>query len=499
MTRPSSAPHTDGPDDWHHQSAPMMAIRPIQQLPSLIPVLLAVVFAGSAAPLFALGVSIIAVGAVSVIPWLTTEYQITDEHVRLRTGVLNRKVATARRDRIRSVDLTAGALHRMLGLKKVVIGTGSDGGSVELDCIAAPYAQAVHDYLMPTGAAALPADVADPTATAVDAPPQVLARFRTDWLRFSPFSIGGFISVAAVLGFLSQFLFQGDVLDALRSTGTTVLHRIADAPVGLLVAIGALIVIGGGALASVGGYVLNYWNFLLARHSDGTLRTSRGLITTNSTSLDEKRVRGVHLHEPVLMRALGGARLFALATGASKHPLLLPPAPRDEAVAVAGAVASSAEELSVPLVPHGPAARRRRWTRAGLSTIPFAAIPVVAGGLGWLHGPTAIVLAALVVVAGIAVAPVRYRHLGSRVTDRLVIIARPSIARHRFLVNRDGIVGWQVRSSPFQRRQGVATLVLATAAGAEAYGLVDLTDDAVESVMVGATPELVRPFLVSTT
>ena len=41
------------------------------------------------------------VAAVSI--WLATTYQVTDQHVRVRSGVIRRKAATARRDRIRSV------------------------------------------------------------------------------------------------------------------------------------------------------------------------------------------------------------------------------------------------------------------------------------------------------------------------------------------------------------------------------------------------------------
>ncbi|MFT4199923.1 MAG: PH domain-containing protein [Gordonia sp. (in: high G+C Gram-positive bacteria)] len=494
MTRPEPAPRADRADEWHHQSPWMMVLRPIKQLPQLIPVAIAVFVAGSAAPLMTLGATMLALVVLSVLPWLTTEYQVTDEHVRLRTGLLNRKVATARRDRIRSVDLTAPALHRVLGLEKVVVGTGSDEGKVELDCVPAPYARALHDYLMPTGS---PASTDPTTTVAVADPPQVLARFRTDWLRFAPFSLGGFAAAAAIVGFAVQFAMQANLLDRFERTGTAALSRLADAPLGLVAGIAAAAVLVSGAVLSVGGYVLNYWGFTLARHPDATLRVSRGLLTTSATSLDEVRVRGVHLHEPVLMRPLGGARLSAIATGSSKSPLLLPPAPRDEAAAVAGAVASGADELSVPLVGHGRPARRRRFTRAALAGLVLAVVPLAAGVAGWIGPAASIALAGVAVVAMTAVATVRYRHLGTRVTDRLLIIGPPRIARHRFLVERDGIVGWQLRATPFQRRQRVATLILATAAGAEAYPMVDLADDAAAAVMVESTPEFVRPFLAA--
>ena len=116
MTRPEPFA-VDGPDDWHRLSPWMMAVKPVELLPSLIPVVIALVFAGSGAPLFTLIATAVMVPFVTVVPWLTTRYQVTDEHVRVRSGLVTRKVATARRDRIRSVDLTASPVHRVLKLQ----------------------------------------------------------------------------------------------------------------------------------------------------------------------------------------------------------------------------------------------------------------------------------------------------------------------------------------------------------------------------------------------
>nr|WP_249361910.1 PH domain-containing protein [Gordonia araii] len=472
----------------------MMAVRPIQQLPQLVPVIIAIAFAGRAAPLIAFFLSAVALGLISVVPWLTTRYQVTGEHVRLRTGLVNKKVATARRDRIRSVDLTASAPHRILGLKKVVIGTGTDDGNVELDCVGAPYGEALQAYLMPTGPSAYPtpAGVATPAE-----PATVLARFRPDWLRYAPFSLGGLAAAAAGVGFAAQFAGEAGLFDRARSTGSAAVDWISRIPVPLVVLGVLAVVCAAGALLSLTSYLLGYWNFTLARYPDATLRVSRGLITTTSTSLDENRVRGVHLHEPVLMRLVRGARLFAIATGSSKHPLLLPPAPRVDAVGVAGAVADASAELALPLDEHGPAARRRRWFRAAVTALVIVAIVATAWFLGRLPAPVAVLIGIVGAVPALLAAPVRYRHLGTRVTDRLVIVSSPTLARHRFVVERDGIVGWSRSSSIFQRRQGIATLILATAAGTEAYAMVDLRDGDAAGVMVQATPELVRPFLVA--
>ncbi|MGH3320476.1 MAG: PH domain-containing protein [Streptosporangiaceae bacterium] len=40
-------------------------------------------------------------------------------------------------------------------------------------------------------------------------------------------------------------------------------------------------------------------------------------------------------------------------------------------------------------------------------------------------------------------------------------------------LRRDGIIGWRVTQSPFQRRAGIATIAATTAAGSGAYKIRD--------------------------
>ena len=49
--------------------------------------------------------------------------------------------------------------------------------------------------------------------------------------------------------------------------------------------------------------------------SGGTLHIVRGLLTRRSITLEERRLRGAEVSEPLLIRAVGGARTLAVATG----------------------------------------------------------------------------------------------------------------------------------------------------------------------------------------
>ena len=68
-------------------------------------------------------------------------------------------------------------------------------------------------------------------------------------------------------------------------------------------------------VASTVGYALAFWDFRLTRHPGGTLHVTRGLITTRATTIEERRLHGVEISEPLLLRMVAGARLIAIATG----------------------------------------------------------------------------------------------------------------------------------------------------------------------------------------
>src|ERR1035437_3568743 len=114
---------------WRRLSARMLLVHPVREVGQAIPALVGLVLAGRAvgdgqmwwlAPL-----GVVVVIAVSVLRWMTTRYRITPEQVQLRTGLLQRKTISTPADRVRTVHVTASALHRLLRLATVDIGTRS--------------------------------------------------------------------------------------------------------------------------------------------------------------------------------------------------------------------------------------------------------------------------------------------------------------------------------------------------------------------------------------
>ncbi|MGH3882034.1 MAG: PH domain-containing protein, partial [Pseudonocardiaceae bacterium] len=134
---------------WQRLDPRMLAVTPIRQLAGFLPVIAVVLVVGVGQDVggrvYGLLVGVGVVVLAGVLRWSTTRYRITSERVELRSGLLFRNARSVPRDRIRSVDITAGPVHRLFGLSVVKIGTGerTEGdGSRELSLDAVSTAEA---------------------------------------------------------------------------------------------------------------------------------------------------------------------------------------------------------------------------------------------------------------------------------------------------------------------------------------------------------------------
>jgi len=493
---------------WRRLSARMLLVHPVRELARAIPAVVGLVVAGRAVgdgELWWLGpLGVVGVVALSVLRWVTTRYRITPEQVQLRTGLIQRKTVATPADRVRSVDVTASPLHRLLGLAKVDIGTGSheSGSGLSLDSLPAAEAAALRAELLhrsPVGLGAVPAE--DAVAT-VDHDTE-LARLDPRWVRFAPFTMSGVLGAAAILGVGSRLLDQLGVAAGDVGPVRGALDHLERTPIWLDVLQGLVALVAFVTVLSIGGYVLAYWGFRLSRHAQGSLHITRGLLTTRAISIEERRLRGVELAEPLLLRAVHAARLSGITTGLKSRggadggsSLLLPPAPRTVARDIAAQILRDPAPLDVPLTAHGPAARRRRFVRAVLPAFVLVAAAVVAissGASQWLALP-----AMVTVLVAAMLAADRYRSLGHALSGNCLVTRQGSLERRRDVLECDGIIGWNLRESFFQRRAGLATLTATTAAGRQRYAVTDVPLSMALSLGNRALPGLLGDFLAPT-
>ncbi|MEU2042891.1 PH domain-containing protein [Nocardia niwae] len=525
----ADAPRAEQP--WQRLDKRMLLVHPITEVVKFIPVLVGSVILGTSSGNHVWSViPIVLIVGFALTRWFTTTYRVGSTHVELRTGLLQRKKLSVPRSRIRSVDIEADLLHRALGLAVLAIGTGQQADSGEqfkLDALDA--------RVVPPLRTALLAHTADPVERADDrdrlrekpsgdiSAPRTQAReighWSSAWVRYAPLSLTGFAIVAPIAGFalqygLGEIVFRSDAVHDVEDGGVLALTLAGFA---LLCTIVFVV-----SAAACAHYLTTYFG-LRVRDDGKTLQLRHGLFTTRQITLDRARLRGATVNEPLLLRLAGGAELEAIMTGEKPRQKILPQAPRsavehtlghllapdevrDDALPVrpdarpTGAGASdphaAPEPGSAPLVAHGPAARRRRYTRTLAPVVLIAAVPAcfhLAGehySLWWWLVP------GLLLPVALALAEDRYRGLGHAVLPRTatsptwLITRAGSLDRERDCLEAPGLIGWTVRRTFFQRRAGVATVVAATAAGKKRYAVVDLPVDEAWHIIEAVTPGL---------
>lgn len=441
----------------------------------------------------------VAGGAVAdYVRWRHTRYRVTPTRMELHKGWLFTSKRSLARERIRTVDLSAEPVQRTFGLVKVSIGTGeglesSGPGQAQQTLVLDPVSRDEGERLR--------ALLLDRAATADGTEPGVrtLASWNPAWLRFAPLSFWTFAVAGAAVGGMFQVLdwfgreslpvdFTRDAVERIGATQT------------LLLFAGVFVLVGMVAMLAL--TLEAWWNYRLEREPGGTLRVRRGLLTTRSVSLEERRIRGVEIVEPLGVRSAGAARVDVVTTGLrtdakSEAKTLLPAAPATVAASVAAAVAGV--RPGGRLTPHPLAARTRRLRWA------FAADLVLAGVIAWLAFGSPVrtfwavvltVLAAALCVALVMLAHDAYRSLGHDLDGAYLVARKGSVRKATVYLQRQGIIGWRVSQSVFQRRAGLMTLTATTAAGARRYSVVDADEHEVLEFGADAVPGLLDPFLV---
>lgn len=450
----------------------MLLVHPVHEVLRQIPLLVGAVALGSATgnsiwTVAALGVTI----GFGVLRWFTTTYRIERDEVQLRTGVLQRKVVSVPRNRIRSVQTDARLLHQLLGLTVLRVSTGQQAtGETDfaLDAVRAEEVPRLRSILL-ADSLARPAEAGEQQQS----PSRALARWHPSWLRYSPLSFTGLAMIVAAVG----VTYQAGLAAALEHSRLAESGRDAAQRLGVTASVAAAVavVVLVSVVLSVLRSLLTYGNLILRRDAD-VLHLEHGLLRKREHTFDMRRLRGGTLRQPLLVRLLGGARLDAVMTGvagAGEASLLLPPCPARTAESVLTELIEDADAVSGPVRGHGAAATRRRWTRGLALPVVVAVVLIVASTFVPVPGWVWIVVPVLVACCALLAAD-RARALGHRVDGQWLVARAGSVERRRDCIAAEGIIGWTVRQTFFQRRAGVATLIAATAAGVKHYQVIDV-------------------------
>ncbi|AZQ36491.1 hypothetical protein EJ357_26115 [Streptomyces cyaneochromogenes] len=279
--------------------------------------------------LLALAVLVPAAALYGFLTWWFTHFAVTETDLRIRTGLVFRRTAHIRLERIQAIDITQPLLARVAGVAKLkldVIGTDKKD---ELAFLGEEEARALRAELL-----ARAAGFAPETAHEVgEAPSQQLLRVPPGVLAVSLLLTG------ATWGTLAAAVVVPTVLWLATESVWTVLAA-------------AVPLFGAAGASSVGRFVTEY-DWTVGESPDG-LRLDHGLLDRAHETVPPGRVQTVRIVEPLLWRRRGWVRV-ELDVAGSSNSVLLPVAPREVAESV---VARVLPGVSVP--PHASLSRPPR-------------------------------------------------------------------------------------------------------------------------------------------
>ncbi|WP_417229948.1 PH domain-containing protein [Thermophilibacter sp.] len=469
-------------------------------------------FAGDAGTLVTLAAAAVAIFAacllLSFVVWRARTWELTDDGLVVRWGLLNRRRLTIPYEHVHTVSMNSALLERLLGLVTLDLDTGaatSEGDASKVRGLRAGEAEALRAELFRRKRAAeapagerdgAPADAAGPATT--DRP---LATFTLTGRQLA-LAAASRMSVASqavalvilLVNGLNQLIEWG-LLD-LAGTGDELMAALTPA-LAPAVAAFVLAVVVLGAAVSFATNLVRYAGYRVERYADRVV-VEHGLVSRSSRTLAAGRVQYVTVTQGVIRRVIGYAEVSAWvvaepgeAGGEPSGSALLHPFVRlDELDAfLAEALPAYAGVLGrVELRRLGPVALRRAVVRAVLWW-PFAtalflgahwlfAFSGLLEDASWLLEPmlaAAVALSALFLVAFVTDALLAWRGARYGHTPRELVLVSGGLTRRTAIAPRARLQRMRVSQSPFQRRAGVATVSARTASsGTEGLDLRDV-------------------------
>lgn len=422
---------------------------------------------------FGIVLAIVAVGvAAQVMQVLRVRWWVADDAFQMRVGLVQLESRSVPLERIQNVDISEPLFPRLLGLAEVKIETaGSSGGDLALRFVSRPDADRLREVLASRRASVV--EALEPAA------PRTLVRAELGELVLAGATTNRIGALLVVFGAMWGFAIDVgiDPEDAFVGAGDLLLDV---GPV-LLAVTGLAAMVLVGWVVSIAATVLRYYGFVLTEQGN-ELRRDHGLLSRSSGVIPLRRVQAVRIEQAWMRRIVHRSTIVAdtagsVAAATDTGTGVVAPIIRDAAVA---SLVQRVVGMPVPdeseLLPVSRLAIRRGFIRV--------ALPLIVSGGGVLFFRP---LAAWIVVPLLALAywwaRLRYRALGYRVGTDLVVARSGVVTRRRWFVPTTKVQSTVVRSSPFQRRLGLATLSLDTAGpGTQKVTVIDLEVDAARSM-----------------
>ncbi len=272
---------------------------------------------GNKIVLAAIAISVL-VALSAILNYWFFRFQLREDSILLRHGVLKKKQLDIKFDRIQGINVQQNIVYRYLGLVTVSFDTaGSSGDEGNLPAVTREYADALRRRIGNRNVSANVDANGDATAEAIASP----ALMRLDWRDMVRIGLADrralilFAFVGPVIDYYGDGL--GAKIEAIAETAIRSGLQVDSASgISLGVAVFVIIVLSF-SVVSIAAAFLRYHNFEL--FLDGsTLRSQGGLLTRHEHSMDLGKIQTLRLQQSVVMRWLGRFKFTARQATSSR-------------------------------------------------------------------------------------------------------------------------------------------------------------------------------------
>lgn len=400
----------------------------------------------------------------------------------INEGLFFRNVRQIEYPRIENIDVKRGLLHRLLGVAEVSIAT-STGGKAEatIRVLSLDATQELRDHVFQR------AQSGEAKASPSEADDEMLLKLPpSELVRYGLIDNRGMIIVAAVIGFLVQAefyeyfgkelmqVFSGSVFEDLVALGIAMQAALA---------VGSLItIIVGMRVLSIIFALVTLFDFTLTKH-DQDFRVRHGLITRLALTLRVRRIQSVHQTETLLHRLFGRVSLRVDLAGdthtSSEDQQKISVRTRWLAPICTPAKANELTAMALPDIDRSiepdwqplAAGARGRIFRGTLLFAILVSIPATVAlhllpDSGFKPGDGYIIsFLALMVPIGWWRARVYVKYTRWALTPDAVLFRRGWLTRRLTVTPRNRLQSTRLSTTPFDRRNRMATVSLDTAGG----------------------------------
>ncbi len=401
-----------------------------------------------------LGLLLIMVAA-SFLSWYRFTYRIEGDELRIESGIFIRKKRYISKNRIQSIDLTAGVIHRLFGLVKVEVQTAGSDNSAEagLKAVSRRQGELLREALK--GEKAEPAGkVEDPTEPVK---PKAVTQRTIGWKRLllaatTSGGIGVFLSLFAVFGSqVNQIIPDGFF--------TNVYNWAVHLSIVILLVLVLLVCVGIWLMA-IAGTLLRYSYFTIRKY-ENELFITRGLLEKKQVTVPLNRIQGIRIQENIFRQPLGYAAVYAEVAGGALD--------KNDDFSIALFPLLKRTEIQSFVQEYLPGFQiEEEWeqlpVRSARRFILRSTLPVVAIAAPLLYFFPLFSWMALIIIAAAAVLGyLRFKDAGFSINEKQLSFRSRMLSREIIVVDRKRIQSLSTSNHWFQRRKSLQTVYFSIA------------------------------------